>query len=276
MRTYLIWAPPFDESSGGIKVMHRLAVELQKRGQVVYINTPIQNKKWPVVHVSWPDALSNTIAIYPEIVHGNPFNAKTVVRYLLNIPGACSMNTADSYGKDDILYTYSHLFNTKLELPEDRVMLCPHIDTKVFRNKKLTRSGRLVYRGKGKQLDKTLLAKVPSLGGKEDFRGDDGQSRLSEALNRCELLYCYDMATAMTEIARLCGCPVVIIPDNSYTWQEYRKFEFWVSGGLGFGLIETPLARLTINSNQMFLDYVAAEEDFQRKLTEFIEITQKC
>ena len=30
-RSYLVWAPPFDESSGGIKVCHRMAVELQTR-----------------------------------------------------------------------------------------------------------------------------------------------------------------------------------------------------------------------------------------------------
>ena len=273
-RPYLIWSPPFDESSGGIKVMHRMVVELQKRGCEVFLNTKQQNPKWDYVPF-WEDCSEpDVIAIYPEIVPGNPFNAKTVVRYLLNIPGACAPDYRSTWGYDDILYTYSKLFNTKLNLPEDRVILCPHIDLDVFYDMELLRKGRMVYRGKGRQPDIPMLKDYPSLGGKESFRGDDGQQRLAESLNRCDLLYCYDTATAMTEIARLCGCPVVLLPDCTYTWQDYQQHEFWQSGGIGFDLLEAPLARLTINSDVMRADYQEAEKIFQKKLTEFIEVTQ--
>ena len=277
-RSYLVWAPPFDESSGGIKVCHRMAVELQKRGMKVFINTQIQNPHWP--HVPFFDkiypGIKADVAIYPEIVPENPFNCRTVVRYLLNVPGACAPDYRNTWGKDDILYTYSRLFNTKLGLPEDRVMLCPHIDLNVFYDMHIPRSGRLVYRGKGTQPDISLIKNYPSLGGKEDFRGDDGQQRLAMALNRCELLYCYDSATAMTEISRLCGCPVVLMPDHTWTWQDYREHEFWNSGGLGFCTIEAPLARATINSDLMRLDYIEAEKKFQARLTDFIKITQEA
>ena len=254
-KSYLIWAPPFDESSGGIKVLHRLAVELQKRGMNVFINTNKQNPRWETVPCFGIGTGRNVtcafpIAIYPEIVPMNPFNAKTIVRYLLNIPGACSPDYSASWGEDDILFTYSRLFNTKLKLPNDRVMLIPHIDLDVFYDRKLKRSGRLVYRGKGQQKEDERLKQFPSLGGKESFRGDDGQKILADSLNHCELLYCYDNATAITEIARLCGCPVVIMPDGIYSKEEHQQHEFWNSGGIVWGTTETRIALTTIEDRK--------------------------
>ena len=271
-KAYLVWAPPFDESSGGIKVLHRLAGELQKRGFDVFLNTEAQNKKWDNVPVYRYDAIGHDIAIYPEIVSGNPFDAKTVVNYLLNIPGACSPDYSSTWGKDDLFYTYSRLFNTKIGLPDDRVLLVPHINLSVFYDKHLPRTGRAVYRGKGS--DRELLRQYPLLGGKESFRGDEGQERLSDMLNRITMLYVLDNATAMTEIARLCGCPVVIVPDGSYTKEQYQQHEFWPAGGIGWGVEESAIARATIDSEKMRSVYEEAEIEFQRRLTNFIEVTQ--
>jgi hypothetical protein len=78
----------------------------------------------------------------------------------------------------------------------------------------------------------------------------------------------------MTEIARLCGCPVVIIPDGSYTKEQYQQHEFWGAGGMGWGVEEAAIARETINSEKMRTAYEEAEKEFQRRLTVFIETTQ--
>jgi O-antigen biosynthesis protein len=273
-RSYLIWAPPFDRSAGGIIVLHRFAVELQKRGMNVSISTDVQNPCWPEIPSFGFQLHPSAIAIYPEIIFGNEYNCRTVVRYLLNVPGVIGGPT--TFDKTDILYTYSRLFNTKIGLSEDRVMLCPHIELDAFYDMKLPRSGRMVYRGKGQQPDDPRLNKYPLIGHKESFRGDDGQKRLAESLNRCELLYCYDNATAMTDISRLCGCPVVLIPDGSYSWQDYKQYEFWGSGGFGYGIIESSVARATMDSARMRADYEKAEVLFQEKLTEFIALTQEA
>ena len=277
MRSYQIWSPGFDRSSGGICVLHRLAVELRKQDLNVFINTDVQNPKWPAIPV-WRERVieKDDIAIYPEIVSQNPFAANTVVRYLLNTPGSCSPDHSRTWGKDDILYTYSRLFNTKLGLPDDRVMLIPHIDLDVFYDKRLPRNGRLVYRGKGQQPEDKRLSGYPLLGHKESFRGDGGQEMLAEALNRCELLYVLDSATAMNEIARLCGCPVCLVLDDTYTKEEYQQHEFYDAGGFGFGIEEAPIARATINSELMRSDYEVAEAEFQKRLDIFIQTTQEA
>ena len=277
MRSYIIWAPPFDRSCGGVVCLHRLAVELQKRGEHVFMNTEHQNPKWPAISMYRAGLVDyDDIAIYPEVLSGNLFMVKTVVRYLLNIPGACSPDYSSSYGENDLFYTYSRLFNTKLGLPDDRVLLTPHIDLNIFYDKHLPRNGRMKYRGKGQQPEDKRLSGYPLLGNKEGFRGDDGQERLAEALNRCELLYCYDNATAMTEISRLCGCPVIIIPDGSYTKEQYEQHEFWWAGGIGWDIFEAAIVRATINSDLMRGYYMNAERTFQDNLTHFINKTQEA
>ena len=280
-RAYLLWAPPFDNASGGIIALHRLAVELQKRGMTVFINTAVQNQHWGKIRVMQNPELWGVggpwdyIAIYPEIIQGSPFNTRTVVRWLLNVPGACSPDYSSTWGANDLFYTYSRLFNTKLKLPESQILLCPHIDLDVFYDQHLPRMGRMKYRGKGQQPDDPRLSGYPLLGQKESFRGDQGQAMLAEALNRCELLFIYDSATAMTELARLCGTPVVLIPDGSYTKEDYQHHEFWDCGGIGWGVEEAAIARATINSDRMWAFYKAAEVEFQRSLTLFIDTTQK-
>jgi hypothetical protein len=282
-RSYLVYAPPYDESSGGIKVCHRMAVEIQKRGFNVFINTPVQNKKWLVIPYfdnfdieKKEPILQNAIAIYPDIIHDNPFNAGIIVRYLLNIPEFSGGPPIESYPETDIFYTYSRLFNTKLHLPAERVMLCPHIDTAVFYDRKLKRNGRLVYRGKGRQPDDERLFRFPSLGVKEGHKGDAGQEALADKLNRAELLYCMDNATAITEIARLCGCAVVLLPDGSYSYEDYKKHEFYGAGGMGYGILESSIARATIDSEIMARWYRLAEEEFQERLGIFIKLTQEA
>ena len=75
---YSIMTPPFDPTSGGIRVMWGLYGWLLAKGQVAYTNATSDN----------PD---DFIAIYPEIYRGNEAGAKTVVRYLLNKPGTMAL-----------------------------------------------------------------------------------------------------------------------------------------------------------------------------------------
>jgi hypothetical protein len=274
-KSYLIYSPPFDNSSAGIMVLHRLAVELQKRGENVLISTENQNPKWDRVNVRFGFLGERIdIAIYPDIIHDNPFKAKTVVRWMLNIPEYSGGPPIDTYPKTDIFYTYSRLFNTRLGLPDDRILLCPSIDLCMFYDMHIPRSGRLVYRGKGQQPDSPLLAQYPSLGGKESFKGDDGQNRLREKLNKAEMIYVYDNATAITDIARLCGCPVILLPNGLYSRKDYEKHELWHAGGIGYDLIEAPIARATIDSEYMAKCYAELEVKFQERLSEMIELTQ--
>src|SRR5271157_2585607 len=202
MKQYLIYSPPFDRSSGGIVVMHRIADSLKHRGMDARL---ISRSVADLYSMPFPPAPEEAIAIYSEIVYGNPFNCVTVVRMILNTPGV--FGGPKGFPKDDIRFVYSRLFNTKERLPEDRVLYIPCLDLNTFYDMGLERSVVLYYRGKGTQPDHPKLKYTVPLGGKEDFRGQNRQEALREMLNRCRLLYVYDEVSCMTDIARLCGCP---------------------------------------------------------------------
>ena len=92
---FIIYAPPFDENSGGNVLLHRLCDLLNKEGESAYIrlwDMPQPNNSGiygsfntPLAKIS--DLSDNTIVVYPEVVSGNPLMAKNVVRWLLYHPG---------------------------------------------------------------------------------------------------------------------------------------------------------------------------------------------
>src|SRR4051812_8186794 len=72
-KPYVLTAPPFEITSGGVRVMYGLYGWLLAKGQVVFLNQK--------------PSTGDCIGVYPEIEQGNPANASTVVRYILNKPG---------------------------------------------------------------------------------------------------------------------------------------------------------------------------------------------
>ncbi len=90
---YYVYAPPYTEASGGIRAMHYFCHALNLLGEEAYIMTDVVSNKLrtPILtsHIQTQHIQTNRepIAIYPEIVDGNPLGLKNVVRYLLNLPG---------------------------------------------------------------------------------------------------------------------------------------------------------------------------------------------
>jgi hypothetical protein len=78
--TFVIYAPPYDENSGGIVVLYQLHDLLIKLG----FNSKIciwEEEKYLLPFIS-----HNAVIVYPEIIDGNPLKAKSIVRWLLYKP----------------------------------------------------------------------------------------------------------------------------------------------------------------------------------------------
>jgi O-antigen biosynthesis protein len=265
MKPYYVSAPQFNLGSAGCVVMHRLAHELRLRGMEVYLSTRLQNPRYEALPVSndWGhDAAScphrpGSIAVYPEIVHGNPMGGSVVVRYILNKPGR--FGGPASFPETDLLFVYSDFWNREsgLDLPEERVLMIPSWDTDTFFDMRLNREGCLHYRGKGRQPDDPEASRYPSVS--EMIRinvGPEGQIKLRETLNRCERLYCYDNATVFAEIARLCGCEIILIPDPQFKGASQPKLPD------------------TRDRSELIRANLWLEMRMQKRLDYFIEITQ--
>lgn len=250
-KPYVIVSPDYNPTSGGIKVMWGLYGWLLAKGQEVYMNRVPQGKE--------------VIAIYPEIQHGNPVMAKTVVRYLLNKPGVmCSNGTPGptTYDPTDRLYVFSELFNV-VGADADHHLFLPIIDLHTFTDKKRKRTKKAVFGGKGQ-----MGTRHPKdcIGIERDLASDQGQ--LADLLNKCEVLYGYDPVSAMYECARLCGCRVVIIP-STYTKSEFEKYEPGMNG-ISWGKDEG----IMLDSREFRNHYIEMVNLFDAKLDLFIESTQ--
>lgn len=271
MKPYLIWAPPYDRRSGGCKVLHALGHELKNKGVEVYINTSAQRPDWAVGAVTNQQEITaqierGAIAIYPEIIFGNPFGAKTVVRWMLNKPGKISGPT--EYPIEDIVYSYSRIYDV-FGLPEDRILFYPQIELNIFYDKKLPRNGVCFYVGKG-----SSTPRIPETTGALEITRffPPDQHDLANIFCTRELFISYDTVTSLNDNARLCGCPVILVP--GYTSREEMKLDLgW--GGTGWGMEELEKAKATLNSDGLRQEYLKLIDTFKERLSRMIEFTQQ-
>ena len=234
--------------------MYGLYGWLLAKGQIAYLNAQVDIP---------------SIAIYPEIYHDNPAGSETVVRYILNKPGFMS-----SYGKQgpttfnphDKIYVFSKIYDTFNSF-EDNIMFLPILNLNVFRDYGKKRTKKCVFVGKGIDLD------IPETKGLVRINRELAldQKNLADFLNECQIMYSYENPTAMVEIARLCGCKVVFLPDGcltKYTEEELKtKYEPGMEG-VGWG------EPVKFDSDKFREHYKSLIDDFSIKLDKFIDETQ--
>ncbi|NTW17510.1 MAG: hypothetical protein HGA41_08660, partial [Syntrophaceae bacterium] len=92
---YIITSPPYRHNCAGIVVLYELQkwlIRFNQDAMIMNFNAP-----YPIEE--------EDIVVYPEIVPGNPLNAKKVVRYILNVPG--KLGGDKEYDKNEILVAHS-------------------------------------------------------------------------------------------------------------------------------------------------------------------------
>lgn len=255
---YLIWSYAYRHDSGGPKVLHRLCHELNEAGQEAYVSHEKTNPEWNTPYHK-PFEGDDWIAIYPEIVAGNPWNASRVVRWVLNNPG--KLQQGDKvYDPAEIVFTFSELFNDMHVGPE-RLLCLPTIETDLYFDRHLIRDRVAFYVGKGsKAFDLPGAVEIT-----DEIRAD--RERLARLLNGSVLMYCFDNVTGAIDIARLCGCPVYLVPNGEYTWEQYDQWVGWA--GLGWGRIPPPFDSAVFLGDQLLL-----KDRFREQLETFIRVTQ--
>jgi len=119
MFNFVIYTPPLKDDIGGIVVLHNLAKELCNLKVRTFLYTgfaPYKNdfcNNFVLKSRSQIITDEKTIVVYPEIIKGNPLNAKYVVRWLLCDVGIhTDKETHLTWGKDDLVFHYS-TFNMK-------------------------------------------------------------------------------------------------------------------------------------------------------------------
>lgn len=252
LRPYLIYSYPYSHASAGPKVLHRLCHELNAAGQRAYVSFPETNPAWntpyraPSIDPSW-------VAIYPEVVSGNPWGASTVARWVLNTPG--KLGGDKEYDPAEIVFTYARIFHDTAPLLE-----LPAVETDIYFDRGLPRQGAAIYGGK-----RGVWRAMPGTEITLEMRQEP--ERLAEFLNSVEVLYCFDMVSGMIDVARLAGCPVVIIPDGTLDRQQWDSAAGWN----GIGWDEMPKHWDPVAFRAEYMMRVAA---FGPQLREFVRQTQ--
>lgn len=278
-KNYIIYAPPFNENIGGSIALHKLCDLLNSIGEQAYLwkalekptfkfrapikstynllrylvhkyyekyeifalfNTPIANKK----------ALKNSIVIYPEVVNGNPLKAKNIVRWFLHKPG---FHTGQiNFGQNELYFYYQNAFNDDIinVYPDNKLMVLFIRDDIYKQTNFMEREGicYLIRKGKKKPIVHDMTNSICI----------DGMSHMeiSVVFNKMEYFISYDTHTMYQIYALMCGCKVIVIPDEGITkeiWQPIQELR----DGISYGMNDIEVSEK--NKSKLF-DYLRKEE----------------
>lgn len=183
---YIIVTPPYSHKSAGIRALHILQNELVRRGYDAITTNVAYN------------VTKDDIAVYPEVVKGNPLKAKRVIRWVLNTPGL--LGGDKEYDPMEKIITWDIDY-----YPDVPVLRVPVIEP-FFCNQHLERIRDCVWVGKGRN-----LALHPYNCVSITYQWPATRRELAVLLNNTKTLYTYDSCTCLVTEAVLCGCEVKIV-----------------------------------------------------------------
>jgi hypothetical protein len=255
MKKYIIFTGKYSENSGGIICLHYLAHLINMQGGVAYLCPAFYNLEINKLSIkrSFLKALygkffdrlrkfrlnddfdnkilrdlrsvknnDDWIVIYPEITFGNPLGAKHVVRWLLHNPG--EHTGCIYYGSGELHVKYHHGF-FDFHFPgstlSNNILNISYFPLHLYndRGALMQRKGVAYCLRKGK--NRKLV---------HDVDGSiliDGKSHeeVASIFKRVKTFISYDLYTAYSVFAALCGCESIVIPEDGVTKEEWFPTE---------------------------------------------------
>lgn len=246
---FVIYAPgDYSPNGGGSVALHKLAHNIASLGEPTYIMTSKKNPKYLGIQVTQLEATAicqdrNSIAIYPEVTCGNPFNAKKVMRWILY-----DVRTYDRFGKfgaNDLIYKYAPFFKLRFDQPVHGELRANELNLDIFYDRNLERSGEcfLIKKGNNKEHNKH----APDAIKLDDYpsHGESANEYLANVFNTCERFISYDTATWLNVMAALCGCDSIVVPDSDVTAEQWHNGFPYFKYGIAYGIEDLNYAILT-------------------------------
>jgi hypothetical protein len=189
----VISARPYNETKGGHVVLHKLCDVLLGQGIDACLR-PDQPSRTFSVCSRYRSAITHHVTdddlvIYHNSIHGNPWGAKHIVRWML-YPGQAEPGIRLDYSPQFGPGPYLTVVDARLDL---------------FFDAGLPRTGTCWTRRKA---DRQKVV-VPEQSGTEIPRGASLEA-LACLFNRHERFICYDGASFLAVQAALCGCDVLV------------------------------------------------------------------
>jgi hypothetical protein len=270
---YVIYAGSYVSNSAGIECLHRLCGELNARGYPAFAvggNVAAPHLDAPMVDMETAKSLcvDGFSAIYPETIHGNPFDATNVVRWVLNRPRLLGGDRV--YADSERVYTYSDVFSPYIENRIAGKLYMPTIDERLFfchDNDIAERSLECYYIGKSEWKDGI----VSSADACEITRENPRKSELGKLFRSAKVFYCFDNSTILIYEALFCGCPVVVIPDGTHTKSDFEQLELGTTG-IVWGVGESAATPVDVSALQN--RYAKVKQQFVEQLVRMVSDSQ--
>ncbi|ANQ85865.1 glycosyltransferase [Azoarcus olearius] len=277
---YYIAAPDYRESSAGVRVMHRLCHMLNTQGLEAYVVgaevvhpqllTPCLDSKTSIRHRRENRV---PIAVYPDIITGNPLNAPVCVRYMLNKEGVIEGNPLNA-GADDLFFYYSRAFTPNTAEKFDYLRLNTN-DLETFKpDPQKAKRGPLLY------LNRIPPSAVNFATLPKDIEVLSNQTPLSlpdlaAKLQSATVLYSYESSATCT-LAMLCDCPVVVMTLPGFEHLGFTKQSLSIYNGKGYAFTdsEEALAAARRGLEAVRKGVANVEQAFLQELAVFVQKTQ--
>ena len=215
----IIYTPPFNVKCGGIVVMHYLAKLINEK-----YNDKYQAKLFMHNNIRYENPFcndfarideinDNTVVIYPEIVSGNPLNAKNVVRWiLLELGIEMPLDHYKNWNSTDLIYHWEKI---------DKQLCCPFFNP-IFKNNNLQneRTETCYLVKKGPLVHKNINYIHPPNSVCID---NLSLNEINNMFNKCKYFYSYDANTAYIMYAAVCGCIPIIHEIDGVSEEEFFK-----------------------------------------------------
>lgn len=284
---YIVQAPSFYEASGGRIFLHELVHALNMRGEDAKLvpmdpvikmskrkrlkrlltggepfktnpelNTPVGTKA---------DVGPNTVVMYPEIVLGNPLNARFVARWLLYQPGG---NHPYEFTENEMYFRVDE-FADDPELTGGAPDLFMWKVNRTYRNEnRPDRKGACFMVRKGTHVPRHPIT--------EDAIKVDGltHEELNEIFNQCDTFYSYDDATMYSQYAAVAGCLSVVLPSGDASRDAMLENHMMGRYGIAYGLEPEKLEHARATQHKVIDLLNEREAAGQRTVDNFIRITK--
>jgi len=284
MKKFLILTQSYSENDGGYIALHKLCDQINELGGSAYLHPYIDSfefssrnfvipilkfgkerlrrlKKFktnlafktPVMSsLSKIESWDDWIVVYPEVVFGNPLKAKHVVRWFLHNPGHITGKIY--YGRGELYFRYHSgikgQINSASKISKNELKIV-HYPLEHYNENGVSESRKgtayCIRKGKGKKI-------VHDLG---DSILIDGKSHaeVAQIFKHVKRFISYDVYTAYSHFAAICGCESVVIPDDGVSetdWLPDSRDRY----GLAYGFEKLDFSQAT---RSLLLEKIASE-----------------
>ena len=259
MKKFVISAPSWFPSSGGITVLHKFVHVLNELGYDAYLApSGPSGLGWHPAHIPFTtrdkytklklitdevyNDLENAIVLYPETWYGNYLNAPNVVRWIMGAANPSYMSAGNKYGisysawgDNELWFWYSPMYKTSTFSSFDRnldnILNVTEFNRDIFYNKNEHRDINCWTLRKSTGLispseyihdsDAIFFGDIDKTLPNPDYDFPGQYKKLAALFNKTNKFYSYDAYTFISVQAVMCGADSIVFPRNGLSKEEY-------------------------------------------------------